>query len=591
MSGSNVPATQAPRTLAPTYDYGADAGVGFENQTNEDVQIPFLGVLQDLSPLVKDRSTGALPGELFNTVTGERFSAKDGVIFQPVDTKHVYVEWKPRNQGGGFVAIHELDSKVVTDARNNQKFGEYKTPAGNELNETFYVTGLLHRSADVAEQANNAPEPMVIAFASTKIKAYKGIMTRIRTFMNGKAPLFAHRLRITTKPEKNNEGEFHNIAIAPLVDNGYAGTGKTTLAKEFADGLDGRCSTPPSPGRPPTSSRRRGARGRPPSTSSSTSRREEQGRAQDASSRKLEDIEKTLQARGHCDEEQIKPRTRRKRFTRSSSTRRPSTSACGSCSTRTRSSRTPPCSSSTSARWSTSGSAKTWNRSTSRSWSWETRPSCRRSWAPATSRPQARHLLTEVHRQAKDNPILRLATDVREGRGLRLGEYGDSRVIKASRWTTATRSWRSTRCWSARTSAARDQRPDARAPGPGEPMPEPRRPAGLPAQQPRARPAERRLWDVTDKRSLRRDAVDLDLKSDDGISRSPRPPTAAYFLGKEPPFWDIKESDCFDYGYALTVPQGPGQPVGQGVHLRREPVLPQRNARGSTRPHPRRKTG
>lgn len=38
-------------------------------------------------------------------------------------------------------------------------------------------------------------------------------------------------------------------------------------------------------------------------------------------------------------------------------------------------------------------------------------------------------MLTEIHRQAKDNPILHLATLVREGRSLSLGQYGDSAVI------------------------------------------------------------------------------------------------------------------------------------------------------------------
>lgn len=41
-------------------------------------------------------------------------------------------------------------------------------------------------------------------------------------------------------------------------------------------------------------------------------------------------------------------------------------------------------------------------------------------------------LLTEIHRQARDNPIIDLATRVREGRGIELGEYGDSRVIDIS---------------------------------------------------------------------------------------------------------------------------------------------------------------
>lgn len=39
-------------------------------------------------------------------------------------------------------------------------------------------------------------------------------------------------------------------------------------------------------------------------------------------------------------------------------------------------------------------------------------------------------MLTEVHRQAKDNPIIRMSMDIREGRGLKPGTYGDSRVIR-----------------------------------------------------------------------------------------------------------------------------------------------------------------
>src|SRR3954469_5128297 len=38
-------------------------------------------------------------------------------------------------------------------------------------------------------------------------------------------------------------------------------------------------------------------------------------------------------------------------------------------------------------------------------------------------------MLTEVHRQAKDDPIIRLSIDVREGGRLEQGIYGESRVI------------------------------------------------------------------------------------------------------------------------------------------------------------------
>ncbi|WP_196259888.1 ATP-dependent DNA helicase [Pelagibacterium limicola] len=38
-------------------------------------------------------------------------------------------------------------------------------------------------------------------------------------------------------------------------------------------------------------------------------------------------------------------------------------------------------------------------------------------------------MLTEIHRQARDNPLVRLSLDIREGRGLDYGTYGESKVI------------------------------------------------------------------------------------------------------------------------------------------------------------------
>ena len=39
-------------------------------------------------------------------------------------------------------------------------------------------------------------------------------------------------------------------------------------------------------------------------------------------------------------------------------------------------------------------------------------------------------ILTEIHRQAANNPIIRMSMEVREGRKLQLGIYGDSQVIR-----------------------------------------------------------------------------------------------------------------------------------------------------------------
>lgn len=45
-------------------------------------------------------------------------------------------------------------------------------------------------------------------------------------------------------------------------------------------------------------------------------------------------------------------------------------------------------------------------------------------------------MLTEIHRQAEGNPIIQLATQVRQGRPLELGQYGDSRVISSDEITS-----------------------------------------------------------------------------------------------------------------------------------------------------------
>jgi exodeoxyribonuclease-5 len=41
-------------------------------------------------------------------------------------------------------------------------------------------------------------------------------------------------------------------------------------------------------------------------------------------------------------------------------------------------------------------------------------------------------MLTEVHRQAAESPIIRMSMDVREGRGLKPGRYGECRVVARS---------------------------------------------------------------------------------------------------------------------------------------------------------------
>lgn len=207
-------------------DFGDYEGQGFEGQTGADIVLPFIGVLQALSPQVTEKPgegglEGAKVGMLHNTVTDDLYDGEAGLEFIPATTEHCFVEWVPRKQGGGFVARHEADSDVVARAKESaEAFNKLKTEAGNDLVETFYVYGVVV----VDEQ----PIPVVIAFTSTKIKVYKKWNTKVNMFTVQKAdgsgkvrpPLFAHRVLLTTVREKNAEGEFRNFALAPAEPGG-----------------------------------------------------------------------------------------------------------------------------------------------------------------------------------------------------------------------------------------------------------------------------------------------------------------------------------------------------------------------------------
>lgn len=211
MASKETAVAETKSNLPAVHDYGDYAGAGFEQQDRSDYSIPFLGVLQGLSPELETIES-AKPGYILNKVTQEVFSSKDGLGFVPCYTQHVFVEWVPRDAGGGIVGTHELDSAVVAQARANAKVGKFVMENGNELVETFYVYGIIVDGDNTSHG--------VIAFTSTKIKKYKAWMTKARTIQmrlpDGRKinpPLFAHRYRLKTVKEKNAKGEFYNWEV------------------------------------------------------------------------------------------------------------------------------------------------------------------------------------------------------------------------------------------------------------------------------------------------------------------------------------------------------------------------------------------
>jgi hypothetical protein len=207
---------------APERDYSRFGNdTGFENQTQDDQSVPLLIVLQSNSPQCKrDGIAGAQEGMIFNTATEELYDGEEGVVFVPATTEHVFIEYRPREQNGGFVGIHTPESQVVVDAKaRSTKFGDYKTPEGNELVETFQIYCVL-----CDEESQEVLGFAVIPCASTKIKPYKAFNNRLRSTMvmeNGRrmpARMFANLYRMTTWQDHNANGEFMNVAFAPAVN-------------------------------------------------------------------------------------------------------------------------------------------------------------------------------------------------------------------------------------------------------------------------------------------------------------------------------------------------------------------------------------
>src|SRR5690606_39209842 len=86
---------------------------------------------------------GAKKGMIINSVTEELYPGDPGVLFLPVHREHRFVEWVPRDQGGGFVASHEPTDPMIIEARKGGGFGKLESPEGNDIVETFYVFGLV----------------------------------------------------------------------------------------------------------------------------------------------------------------------------------------------------------------------------------------------------------------------------------------------------------------------------------------------------------------------------------------------------------------------------------------------------------------
>lgn len=194
--------------------YEEDVDAGFESADKDSYAIPMLNILQSLSPQVDESEgeyiEGAKPGMMFNNVSGELYGNTDGLVVVPCAYRRGFVEWRPRESGGGFVAEYsvaeaeELLEKCVRNDKNQDVL-----PNGNLLvdTRTHYV---LRISSD------GAYEPAVMAMSSTQLKKSRKWMSRMKNIKFKRAdgsqftpPMYANMWKFTTVPESNDKGKWH----------------------------------------------------------------------------------------------------------------------------------------------------------------------------------------------------------------------------------------------------------------------------------------------------------------------------------------------------------------------------------------------
>lgn len=240
-------ATQAtaPLAKAPDIDFGADAQQYQDHFEKTALQIPFLRALQsnshEVTPGDAKYLEHARQGNIVNTVSGEVFKAIEVI---PCYHRSTFIEWVPRDEGGGFVKDHGYDvgEQLLATCKKRPESNRDVLPNGNELIATEVYAVLQVREDGSLEQA-------LMNMTSTQLKKARGWNSKIRmkrTVIPGVeggpvagAAMFFNTWKITTTPEKNDKGSWHGYVVSDGRSTLDLGNATYLAAKEFRSIVEG----------------------------------------------------------------------------------------------------------------------------------------------------------------------------------------------------------------------------------------------------------------------------------------------------------------------------------------------------------------
>ena len=192
-------------------DFGADAGAGFEGADSTSYAIPFLRVLQSLSPQCKKSDPayikGAEEGDFFNTVTEKLYKGDDGVIVVPCHYVHKFNAWAPREFGGGIRGTYSPAEALKLRPSKNDRFQDVLED-GSILTDTREHYVLIVNS-------DGTCEPALLALSGTQLKKSKKWMTLMQGIrIKGQvAPMFSQMYKLLPQVESNDKGSWAGIKI------------------------------------------------------------------------------------------------------------------------------------------------------------------------------------------------------------------------------------------------------------------------------------------------------------------------------------------------------------------------------------------
>jgi len=197
--------------------FESDAAAGLSNIGHEDLALPFLKILGQLSPETNKRDgkyvEGAEPGMIYNSVTGELFDGEKGIKVIPCHYKLEYIEWQDRGTGPSAPAkIYPSSSDILSKTTRGADYKD-RLPSGN------YVEKTASHFIIVAEKN---PSTALIAMKSTQLKVsrkWNSMMQSIKLKrQNGSftPASFSHIYNLRSVQQSNDKGTWFGWDVSKV---------------------------------------------------------------------------------------------------------------------------------------------------------------------------------------------------------------------------------------------------------------------------------------------------------------------------------------------------------------------------------------